>query len=66
MIDGTFGEDNDLPYTQNDHNLLNMIFAGDEIQDSLQNLGFSNVNTQIPGSNIGVGNADGLSTEFGN
>lgn len=44
-MDATLGEDNESPYTQNDHNFLNMIFSGEEMQDTMNNFGFSNINT---------------------
>ena len=52
-------------YTSNDHNFLNMIFSGDELQDSIHHLGFQKVNTHLPGTSIGAGLDSRLSTEFG-
>lgn len=52
-------------YNSNDQNFLNMIFTGDELQESLNNLGFQGTSAQVPGSTTPYDQGVRLNAESG-
>ena len=55
----------DSAYNSNDQNFLNMIFTGDELQESLNNIGFQGVNAHLPGSEMPYDEGVRLNAEVG-
>jgi len=52
-------------YNSNDQNFLNMIFTGDELQESLNNLGFQGTDVHMAGSTMPYDEGIRLNAESG-